>query len=130
VHSYDPHTYLFRQGKASSFEAPFIYLLFGNERAPLLDTGATADPAAFPLRATVDGLVDGWLKRNPRERYELVVAHTHGHGDHVAGDWQFADRELTTVVPREVEAVREFFGFTDWPAEIVTSTLGPKAECE
>jgi hypothetical protein len=49
VHSYDPHTYVLRQSKATSYEAPFLYLLFGNERAILLDTGATADPAIFPL---------------------------------------------------------------------------------
>lgn len=124
VHAYDQHTYLFRQSKATSYEAPFLFLLFGNERAMLLDTGASSDPAAFPLRTTVDGLVTRWLDENPRERYELVVAHTHGHGDHVAGDTQFAGRELTTVVPRDVAAVREFFGFTDWPGEVVKFDLG------
>ncbi len=124
VHGHDPHTYLLRQAKATSYEAPFIYLLFGNERAMLLDTGASADPAVFPLRGTVDGLMAGWLERNPRERYELVVAHTHGHGDHVAGDVQFAGRELTTVVPRDAGAVREFFGFADWPGEVVRFDLG------
>ncbi len=124
VHGYDPHTYLLRQARVTSYEAPFIFLLFGNERAMLLDTGASADPAAFPLRATVDGLVTGWLERNPRGRYELVVAHTHGHGDHVAGDGQFAGRELTTVVPRDAGAVREFFCFTDWPGEVVSFDLG------
>ncbi len=90
----------------------------------LLDSGATKDPAVFPLRATVDGLIAEWLGRNPREGYELVVAHTHGHGDHVAGDEQFAGRAATTVVPREVEAVREFFGFAGWPGEVVTFDLG------
>lgn len=124
VHAYDPHTCLLRQSKATSYEAPFIYLLFGNERALLLDTGATRDPAVFPLRQTVDGLIEGWLAEHPADDYELVVAHTHGHGDHVAGDGQFAGRERTTVVPREAEAVREFFGFTGWPAEVVTFDLG------
>ena len=124
VHAYDPHTYLLRQSKATSYEAPFIYLLFGNERAIMLDTGATKDPAVFPLRSTVDRLIADWLDANPREGYELVVAHTHGHGDHVAGDGQFAGRPLTTVVSREVDAVGEFFGFTDWPGEVVTFDLG------
>src|SRR5579859_808736 len=124
AHAYDPHTWLLRQSKATSYEAPFLYLLFGNERAMLLDTGATADPAAFPLRAAVDALLAGWLAANPRDGYELVVAHTHGHGDHVAGDGQFAGRPLTALVPREPAAVREFFGFTDWPAEVVRFDLG------
>ena len=121
VHAYDPHTYVLRQSKVASYEAPFIYLLFGNDRAILLDTGATKDSA---IRETVDGLVGDWLERNPRPEYGLVVAHTHGHGDHVAGDESFADRPGTTVVARELDAVREFFGFADWPAEVVTFDLG------
>ena len=124
VHAYDPHTYLLRQSKATSYEAPFIYLLFGNERAIMLDTGATKDPAVFPLRPTVDRLIADWLAANPREDYELVVAHTHGHGDHVAGDGQFAGRPQTTVVSPAVEAVREFYRFNDWPGEVVTFDLG------
>ncbi len=124
AHAYDPHTYVLRQSKMANYEGPFIYLLFGNERALLLDTGATADS---PLRETVDGLISDWLAANPDrapDGYELVVAHTHAHGDHVAGDAQFADRPSTTVVGREVEVVREFFGFGDWPAQVVEFDLG------
>jgi hydroxyacylglutathione hydrolase len=113
IHRYDEHTVILRQSKRVDYEAPFIFLLFGNDRALLLDTGATADPALFPLRATVDSLVDSWLAEHPRESYELVVAHTHGHGDHVAADAQFDGRPATTVVPHDVPAVRSFFGFGD-----------------
>jgi glyoxylase-like metal-dependent hydrolase (beta-lactamase superfamily II) len=124
VHAYDPHTYVLRQAKATNYEAPFIYLMFGNQRAMLLDTGATREASTFPLRETVDRLIDGWLGEHPREGFELVVAHTHAHGDHVAGDEQFDGRPLTTVVPREASAVSEFFGFTSWPAEVVRYDLG------
>ncbi|MHA6765296.1 MBL fold metallo-hydrolase [Streptacidiphilus sp. PAMC 29251] len=126
VHHYDAHTVILRQSKAVSFEAPFLYLLFGNERALLLDTGATADPELFPLRATVDGLVAQWLAEHPRPRpdYELVVAHTHGHGDHVAGDVQFADRPATRVVAKDAETVRAFFGLGDAPQDAVRFDLG------
>jgi hydroxyacylglutathione hydrolase len=124
VHRYDEHTVILRQSKSVHFEAPFLYLLFGNERALLLDTGATADPRLFPLREIVDGLIADWLARHPRDRYELVVAHSHGHGDHVAADGQFAGRADTTVVAREIEAVQQFFGFDDWPAQIVPFDLG------
>ena len=61
VHHYDEHTVIMRQSKSVSYEAPFLYLLFGNDRALLLDTGATAGEGRFPLRATVDELIDGWL---------------------------------------------------------------------
>lgn len=124
VHRYEPHTVILRQSKSVHFEAPFIFLLFGNERALLLDTGATADPAAFPLRSTVDELVAGWLAEHPRADYQLVVAHTHGHGDHKAADPQFADRPDTVLVDPAVDAVREFFGFTVWPTEVVRFDLG------
>jgi hydroxyacylglutathione hydrolase len=125
VHRYDEHTVILRQSKSVNYEAPFMFLLFGNDRAVLLDTGATADPAKFPLRATIDDVIDSWLASHPREDYQLVVAHTHGHNDHVAADAQFAGRPGTTVVPREEAAVRSFFGSGDgWPAEIVTFDLG------
>ncbi len=124
VHHFDEHTIIMRQSKAVHVEAPFMFLLFGNERALLLDTGATADPAKFPLRATVDELIERWLAANPREHYELLVAHTHGHSDHRAGDGQFAGRPGTTVVAREPEAVQQFLGFARWPDEVVTLDLG------
>jgi glyoxylase-like metal-dependent hydrolase (beta-lactamase superfamily II) len=125
VHHYDEHTVILRQSKTVNYEAPFLYLLFGNDRALLLDTGATADPGLFPLRATVDRLIAAWLDTHPRDGYELVVAHTHGHNDHVAADAQFAGRPETTVVPRDVDAVRSFFGFDDsWPDQKVPFDLG------
>jgi glyoxylase-like metal-dependent hydrolase (beta-lactamase superfamily II) len=124
VHRYDEHTVILRQSKSVSYEAPFLFLLFGNERALLLDTGATADPRKFPLRETVDVLIAAWLAEHPRDGYQLTVAHTHGHGDHVAGDPQFADRAGTTIVGRDEESVRAFFGFRDWPASAVTYDLG------
>jgi hydroxyacylglutathione hydrolase len=124
VHHYDPHTVIIRESKSVNYEAPFLYLLFGNDRALLLDTGATTDPAKFPLRATVDQLVAEWLAQHPRDSYPLVVAHTHGHSDHVAGDGQFAGRPATTVVSRELDAVQQNFGFTSWPEQVVTFDLG------
>jgi hydroxyacylglutathione hydrolase len=124
VHHCDPHTVILRQSKSVNYEAPFLYLLFGNDRALLLDTGATADPVKFPLRATVDRLVAGWLAEHPRDAYQLVVAHTHGHNDHVAADAQFADRLATTVVGRELDQVQQHFGFTSWPEQIVPFDLG------
>lgn len=87
VHRYDPHTYVLRQSKALTAEAPFLYLLFGNERALLLDTGAVKKTDGNPLRETVDELIATWLDRHPREGYHLVVAHTHGHLDHVEPGW-------------------------------------------
>ncbi|MFJ2649775.1 MBL fold metallo-hydrolase [Streptomyces sp. NPDC087420] len=124
VHTYNEHTLVLRQNKSVHFEAPFLFLLFGNERALLLDTGATADPALFPLRATVDREIAEWLARHPREEYGLLVAHTHGHGDHIAADGQFEGRPHTTVVGPELAAVTEAFGLDAWPEGLGTVDLG------
>ena len=124
VHWYDEPTVILRQAKSLNYEAPFLFLLFGDERALLLDTGAVADPERFPLRATVDELVGQWLDRHPRPRYGLVVAHSHGHGDHVAADGQFADRPDTVVVARDLTRSRPSSASTSWPAQTVTFDLG------
>ncbi|MFF1798336.1 hypothetical protein ACFVXQ_29680, partial [Kitasatospora sp. NPDC058263] len=81
VHHYDEHTVIPRQNMAVNYEAPFLFLLFGSERAVLIDTGATASPELFPLRRVVDELVARWLARHPRTGYRLLVLHSHGHGD-------------------------------------------------
>jgi hydroxyacylglutathione hydrolase len=124
VHAYDAHTYILRQNKAVNYEAPFLYLLFGNDRAFLWDTGATAEANLFPLRATVDGMIDEWLSFHPNDNYQLIVAHSHGHGDHVAGDSQFAGRPNTVMVAPDLNRIKSFYGFTAWPYEVVQLDLG------
>jgi hydroxyacylglutathione hydrolase len=121
VHRYTDDTIIIRQSKDATFEAPFVFLLFGAERALLLDTGAVKDDT---LRRTVDRLVDDRLADHPSRGYRLIVAHTHSHGDHVAGDATFADRPATDVVGKTPEDVQAFFGFTSWPHETVRLDLG------
>ncbi|GAA2724905.1 MBL fold metallo-hydrolase [Cellulomonas aerilata] len=124
VHRLDRHTVVIRQSGRTDPEAPFVFLLFGDERALLVDTGATADPARWPVRSLVDGLVEEWLRENPRGTYPLTVVHTHSHGDHTAGDDAMRARPGTTVVGTDLASVREFFGFTRWPDEVVPLDLG------
>lgn len=121
VHLYREDTVIMRQSKDVTFEAPFTFLLFGTERALLLDTGAVNDDL---LRRKVDDLVADWLSHHPHPDYQVVVAHTHGHGDHVAGDPSFSSRPQTQVVGRSEQDVRAFFGFTAWPHEVVDYDLG------
>ncbi len=119
VQWHGPDTVVLRQGKSVHAEAPFLFLLLGTERALLLDTGAEADPEDFPLRATVDHLVDTWVERQGiTGRYPLVVAHSHPHDDHVAGDRQLADRPDTTVVGHDAAAVAAFFGPDGWSLDL------------
>lgn len=105
-----------RQNKSVHFEAPFMFLVLGRARALLVDTGATPEPEYFPLRQVVDDLVATWWSGDVPPDYELVVAHTHGHGDHRAADGQFIDRPRTTVVGHTLPDVIAYYGFDDWPA--------------
>ncbi len=124
VHRHDEHTFVIRQSKNISYEGPFLFLLFGESRALLLDTGDEPDPERFPLARTVDGLLAQWLQAHPRDRYELVVAHTHSHGDHRRGDPQFSERAGTVLVGTSLDDVQAFFGITDWPSQVVQLDLG------
>ncbi|MFJ3310013.1 MBL fold metallo-hydrolase [Streptomyces sp. NPDC086549] len=111
TYAHDEHTYVLRQNKAVHYEAPFMFLLFGEERAVLIDTGATESPEWFPLRRTVDELIARWLQEHPRSGYSLLVLHTHAHSDHVAGDGQFAGRPGTVVVGADRDTAWRWFGF-------------------
>lgn len=124
VHVYNPHTVILRQNMSVHFEAPFMFLLFGNTHALLIDTGATPQPEYFPLRDTVDRLIGEWLAEHPRDDYGLIVAHTHAHGDHTAGDDQFRSRPNTRVIGVSLPEVVEYFGFEDWPTACRTLDLG------
>ncbi|KYH45030.1 MBL fold metallo-hydrolase [Branchiibius sp. NY16-3462-2] len=112
-------TFVLRQSMSVSAEAPFMYLLIGTQRALLLDTGDSKNPVDCPLRETVDHLLAS-------RDVELVVAHSHGHYDHRRGDEQFTDRPRTQIVPIDVEGVQEFFGFTEWPSQVVEFDLGDR----
>jgi glyoxylase-like metal-dependent hydrolase (beta-lactamase superfamily II) len=106
----DANTYILRQSKCLNYEGTFMHLLFGDDVALLLDTGAVQSAQAFPLRRTVDQIIAARKQETGTEPAELVVAHTHGHGDHVAADGQFMTRPHTRVVPLGAPAVMGFFG--------------------
>ncbi|SDZ37803.1 Metallo-beta-lactamase superfamily protein [Amycolatopsis xylanica] len=121
VHTHDERTFILRQNKSVHYEAPFLFLLLGEDRALLLDTGATPEPEYFPLRRVVDELI---AAVHPEPGYGLVVAHTHGHGDHVAGDGQFDGRDNTVVVGPGLDEVVAYYGFPDWPSGLAELDLG------
>lgn len=120
VQRYDADTYVIRQSVRTNFEAPFLYLLFGRDRALLIDTGA----GGLKIRPTVDAVIARWLASHGRTSIPLVVAHSHSHGDHRQGDSEFATRPDTTVVGLKPEDVARFFGITHWPDDIATFDLG------
>jgi hydroxyacylglutathione hydrolase len=120
VHVYDPQTFILRQSLCASFEGNFLYLLVGSDKALLIDTGAVADSTQMPLAKKVLEL----LPDKDNAKIPLIVVHTHGHLDHRAGDSQFASFASVKVVPADLEAVRAFFGFANWPEGIAQVDLG------
>jgi len=120
VQALDADTFVIRQSVKTNFEAPFLYLIFGRDKALLIDTGAEGGQ----IRSTVDKIITDWLAANQRSAIPLVVAHSHSHGDHVAGDTAFRGRPNTTVVGLKFTDVAEFFGIRKWPDEIAEFDLG------
>ena len=120
VHQYNPDFYILRQSACTDYEKPFLYVIFGSDKALLWDTGSRNGRT----REAVDRLMERWLKARHRTSIPLVVVHSHHHSDHVAGDAQFADRPETTFVKPNLAAVKEFFGFQNWPEETRVLDLG------
>src|ERR1043166_7274363 len=72
VHAYEPQTFILRQSPCANFEANFIYLLIGSDKALLIDTGAVADPKQMPLAKTIMEL----LPDKDNKKLPLLGAHT------------------------------------------------------
>lgn len=54
------------------------------------------------------------------------MVHTHRHLDHRAGDGQFADSSNIEVVGFDIENVRRFYKFADWPNGLAQINLGDR----
>ena len=119
IQAYDENTFVIRQSLKTSFEAPFMYLLFGDDQALLIDTGA----GGIDLRAFIDKELSEREKATGSS-IALTVMHSHSHGDHIAADSQFKDRPNTRVVGTDPQEVATFFAINNWPDGITGFDLG------
>lgn len=110
----DESTYILRQNRCVHYEAPFIYLFFGNEKLFLQDTGATADEKYFPLYETVFELAENYYGKRLAD-IQWLVTHSHGHGDHKAADVQFRNKPNVDLVEALLADVQAKFQFDNWP---------------
>lgn len=130
VHKYNENFYILRESGCVHTEKPFLYLLFGTDKAILFDTGAGNDTDTTTGRTpdvagAVNGVINQWLKQNNLESIHLVIAHLHSHLDHIWGDFQFTNRPDTTFVgPGDVITLKKFFGIKRWPEDTGTYDLG------
>ena len=124
VHEYNPDFYILRQSGCTDFEKPFVYLIFGKDKALLFDTGSRNGNLAPQLQQTVHR----WLLRNRRQSIPVIVTHSHSHEDHTAGDraiQAIQDSALPIVfVPATVKDTQAFFHIETWPADVGSVDLG------
>jgi hydroxyacylglutathione hydrolase len=121
-HQYNTRTFILRENLCTTFEAPFMYLLVGSTKALLIDSGDIADPHVVPLAETVMRLLPG----DGAAKLPLLVVHTHRHLDHRAGDAQFTRFSNAQVVGFDIDSVRSFYKFTDWPNGVAQVDLGDR----
>jgi glyoxylase-like metal-dependent hydrolase (beta-lactamase superfamily II) len=103
-----------------------MYLLVGQARALLIDTGDVADPGRSDLAAAVRQLLPELPQLGGRKP-PLLVVHTHRHQDHRAGDEQLRHLPGTEVTGYDLESVKRFYRLPDWPAGVGHIDLGERA---
>lgn len=107
TYQFDHVTYVLRQNKCVNYEAPFMYVLFGAETVLVQDTGATDDADNFPLYETVHELVEARQSEESKP-LQILVIHSHSHGDHKAADAQFKGKPNVTVIEPNEEGLADF----------------------
>ena len=126
VHEYNPDLFILRQSGCSDYEKPFVYLLFGKERALLYDTGSRKGN----LAPTLQHVMQQWRLRNERAVMPPVVVHSHSHSDHVAGDAEIQALKdpgmPVTLIAAAVESTKALYGIKRWPEEIGMIDLGER----
>ena len=124
VFRYDQSSYILRQNKCLNFEAPFMYLLFGQDKIVLIDTGATESAVEFPLHQKVMSLIEEQSQESGFKDRFLIVLHSHGHGDHRRADSQFQNKQNVVLVTPDASSVRKYFSFSEWPQGQAKLDLG------
>ena len=120
VHAYNDRFYILRESGCIHYEKPFLYLIFGDDRVLLEDTGAgNVNTATF-----VQGLIAKWAKAHSRSAPTLVVVHSHAHGDHTAGDKDLKATAGVEFIAPTSAAIAERAGIGKWPDTLGSIDLG------
>lgn len=122
IHRYDERTVILREGLCTTWEAPFMYLLIGTEKALLIDSGDVEDAGKLALGSAVQKLLPG----EGSQKLPLLVVHTHRHLDHRAGDQQLMRLPRTQVVGFDLDSVKKFYNLPAWPEGSAQINLGER----
>lgn len=120
IHEYNADLYILRESGCTHYEKPFLYVVFGNDKVTLIDTGA----GQVDVKRVYDQVVDRWLQRKGRKSIQRMVIHTHGHGDHIAGDPQFKNDPNYEFVAFDIPVIQKAFGLAAWPESTGKLDLG------
>jgi glyoxylase-like metal-dependent hydrolase (beta-lactamase superfamily II) len=126
VHEYNEDFYILRESGCINAEKPFLYLMFGDNKVLLEDTGvaSAADKSVIPTAPVIVDLINKWAKRKKHAPVSLVVIHSHAHGDHTAADGQFKrmpDVQFIAATPAEIQKAA---GIATWPLDLGQIDLG------
>jgi len=107
VHAHNDDFYILRESGCLDAEKPFLYLIFGQDRALLEDTGVAPEGRPMvPLAPVVLDLMAKWAAKKQHAPVPLVVIHSHSHGDHTAADPQFKSLpgvQVITAAPADIQ---------------------------
>lgn len=123
VHQYNPDFFILRESGCLHYEKPFVYMIFGSRRALLLDTGAGKQPK---LRGVLESLMEKRAKLSGGAPQEVIVAHSHGHGDHTAGDAELSSMSGFRVIAAKPDALAAAFSIANWPSGEGSIDLGDR----
>src|SRR5580698_945349 len=126
VHEYNEDFYILRESGCINAEKPFLYLMFGENKALLEDTGvaAAADKSVIPTAPVIMDLMAKWAARRKHAPVSLVVIHSHSHGDHTAADGQFKQMPGVQFVAATPAEIQKAAGIATWPTDLGQIDLG------
>lgn len=127
VHEYNEDFYILRESGCINPEKPFLYLIFGENKALLEDTGVaydTPEKTVIPTAPVIMDLMVKWAKRKNHAPVSLVVIHSHSHGDHTAADAQFKQMPAVQFVAATPPEIQKAAGIKTWPTDIGQIDLG------
>src|ERR1700681_903191 len=126
VHEYNEDFYILRESGCIHFEKPFLYLIFGEKKALLEDTGVAreSDKSAIPTAPVIMDLMAKWAKRKNHAPVSLVVIHSHSHGDHTAADAQFKGMPGVQFIAAAPPDIQKAAGIATWPTDLGQIDLG------
>jgi hydroxyacylglutathione hydrolase len=130
VHEYNEDFYILRESGCINPEKPFLYLIFGDNKALLEDTGVArlmsdgTRGMVIPTASVIQDLMAKWAVRKHHAPVSLVVIHSHSHSDHTAGDEQLKALPNTEFIAAKPDQIQKGAGIANWPNDIGHIDLG------